>query len=807
MSNKYYLNYNPVARNFIFDFYSLNENENVTRLLEKTALVVLDTFKKIAFDLANNKDRNPDELRLKLSDVSSTKTIKNLVSKIKDYSEEASVSDPKFANVKQIYLKGLSKIGDALKRMVEIDSNLEDRAIEYFTKFSNILIKEIDDIAIEKMKSINDSYSYVGKKLNESIFIGFEGRIDKLRKKLVNLISDSKGKDSKNGFGRDWSRLFAQLNQKLDVVATSKDVIGEKDRKALSTIEKDTDNLGQEYYNAKIRATEVAMKQAMTDDNFLVKFSDLNDMIEQALDLIAKGNTEEALAEISIREEMEQKDAKVNEKVFPVKLGNKDSDSKFKGAELIKSTQKALMDSFPPIKNLLQSRGGNDGKFGPASSLAIKSIQGVFGNKNMNGQLDRPLLDSLLMLDQISAENKKKIKNALDSLRTAYSLSESLRSIDEHFQLFETKYIDLEDLESEIKKNLETIDLDSAPNQSQNSDEGMANALAKMLRIGGFNKNAESEDFLRDDKTLKNAYPVDFMENWMQSLEANKDTDNKDSFFWVEKKGSPGILYAMKRINGGAKKPYNWPAWTFITKEDNETSRGEFINWYISYYKDFAGISNDDRGKIFEDYFDKIGQFEEKSDNKIIQRFLKYIEDIKEPLGNSLKSESFENLKLGYVDKKLMDTLVKISNKASQVEDSSPDLGAEDFRILALVVSMCVGSLAYNTQNDSWGYALDILKEKSLTEDIMDRLGKDRMIEDIGTGRESLLKYLIVFKNGKPEVEKTDSPKQVFLDIMRKTYISSNNLFKKHLERISLDNLENKNLPPSLKVYVVKTEI
>ena len=802
-----YLNSNPIAQKLYRDFYNLNESKETDSLLEKICGVILDTFKKIVFDLSNNKARNPDEFREKLSDLNSSKNVASLISKMKDYVEESPIFNSKYAKVKQMYIKGLNATTDSLKRVVEIEPSLGDRALENFKELSNTLINTVDRIAVDRMKKMEESLSISeDNTLNESISIGFEGRVETLKKKLVNLISESKGKDSKNGFGRDWQRIFSQLNQKLDVISSPKKTVSEKDRKSLAQIEKEVDNLSQEFFNSKVRATEVAMKQVLKDDKLLVKFDDLSSMLEDALDLLSKANVEEGMVDVNLREEMEEMEAKISEKVFPIRMGNKDSDKKFKGSGLIQSIQKSLIEAFPPVKNLMQNRGESDGKFGPATSLAIKSIQGIFGNKNMNGEIDRSLLDSFLSLDQISEKNKENIKKSLDSLRLAYSVSEAMTSTI-GYELFETKYVDVDDLEAEIKKNLETVDLDAISNKNVSTEEALASSLAKLLRVGGFNKNAEAEDFLREDDTLKNSYPKNFVENWMEALESNKDEENKDSFFWVEREGEIGYLYALKRIQGGYKKPYNWEGWKKMSNEENETSRRDFADWYTSYYGNFGGIKNGAREKVIKDFFEKISRYEEKSEDRKIKRFLENIDQLVGLFGKNFKSESFDAIKNGFVDKQTMDTFVKIAKKAAQVDDESPDLGAEDFRILTIIVSLCLGNIAYNFETEKWDNALDVLKDKALKEPIMDRISKDRFSDDFKGGNESVLKNLIQFKSGNPIVQISESPKQLLLNLVGKGSIPFQNLIKKHIDRISLKDLEGKNIASNLKIYIVKKDI
>ena len=194
-----YLNQNPIAKQFVIDTYKLNENASVDTLLKRATETTLDTFKKLVFDIASKSNRNPDALRAMLLDIGSSQTVKGLIAKMKDYADEVELSDSRYAQVKQMYLQALTSIGDALKRLVEVDPNLGSMIIDNYKSISKKLIDSLDDIAISYSKTMSQSESNASGEyqdlLNESIFTGYKGRIEKLRKNLVNLISDAQGKE------------------------------------------------------------------------------------------------------------------------------------------------------------------------------------------------------------------------------------------------------------------------------------------------------------------------------------------------------------------------------------------------------------------------------------------------------------------------------------------------------------------------------------------------------------------------------------------------------------------------------------
>lgn len=743
-----YFTHNPAARSIISDYMKLNENSSVDNLLKRATEICLDTFKKIVFDLASQENRNPDVLRAMLTDVASAKTVKSLVAKIKDYASEADLGDSRFSKVKNMYMSALNSMGDALKRLVEIDSKLEDSIIDTYKNSANRLISSLDSIALSysKKKAANESmiYNFNLDSLNESIFIGFRGRIEKLRKKLVNLISDSKGKDAKNGYGRDWQRLFTALEQKLDAIEDSKDLTGEKDKKTLSELEKQTDSLSEEYYSYKIKTAEMSMKKIIDDDELVTKYSDVNQIITDALDIIAKANTQELLIDKSIREEMDDMEQKIIQKVFPIKIGAKDTDLKFKKSGIIAAVQKSLMGAFPPFKTFLQKHGGADGKYGRATSIAIKSIQSLLGNKNANGELDKPLFDSLLKMEQISADNKKMLTKALGILKKTYAMSESkVLDLEKFSKLFEAIFIDDDDLEREIEKN--SAELSNLPDtktpqskeEKTTEDSNLAKKLSKLLR-NGYNKNAEEEDFLKEDGSLKSSYPNEFVEAWIKTIEQNKNESDKPAFFWFQEADEKiGALYSTKRLAGNYKKPYNWEKWKVFSGAETSEDKDSFARWYTSYFTRLGGLQDDQRERVAIEILNFYSNPKNSTqvNPKLEEEFKEcagFYDDIKDALRGGKSnpdSDPYEYFKQGYLNSESLSKILQAASSASQIDDEDPDLGFYDFLILSVCVFLCSSTVAWNSEKKKWDSAMNILKEKVLKESTIKKILDNKIIE------------------------------------------------------------------------------
>jgi hypothetical protein len=813
---KNYFGNNPIARQIALETFKLNENASVDSLLRRATEVTLDTFKKLIFDLAEKSDRNPDSLRLKLTDVGSSKTIKNLVAKIKDYADESQLSDSRYAEVKQMYLSALDQIADALKRLVEVDPKLGDMAIDNFQELSTKLVKSLEEIAYSYSNKMNDSLEFNGEHLNESIFTGYKGRIEKLRKKLVNLISDSKGKDTKSGYGRDWQRMFNALDQKLDAIDTAKDVIGDKDRKNLSDLEKQTDSLAQEYYNYKIKATEQVMKKIVDDDELITKFSDVNDLITAALDMIAKANVQEAIIETRVREELEEAEAKINEKVFPIKKGARDTDLKYKKSGIIAAVQKSLMDAFPSISKLLSARGGMDGKYGDRTTVAIKAMQAAFGNKNVSGDLDKTLLDTILSLDQISSENKKAINQSIEKLKKAYAVSENSKVLSslEFMKINEASlFLNDEDLQKEIEKHSEDIanspDTNTSPGKVSSSDAELAKDLAKALRKNGYNKNAEEDNFVREDGTFKSSYPVDYVQAWYDTIVANEGTEKIPSFFWLQNEDDEiGGLYPTRRLAGNAKKPCNLPKWMEISKSDSESDVNSFANWYTSTFSNFGGIADSKRLDTLKNILTFHADAENvdeapKGLSDDVSRLVSSYDEVRDSL-RSAKSEgkdnAYEYFNRGYITSETMKIVCDATKKAAQVGNKDPDLGEYDFMLIANLIALVASCVTYDDKTKKFVPAIDVLLKDALNPEVLSRVESDR---SFSTGKRKHKMAKLVRGAGIEIGEKEYDAKKVMQNNLKRAKDVHKKLIEQHASRMNMKSIDD--LSPSAKsiVYVV----
>ena len=777
MSNNYLRN-NPVANQLSIDTFKLYENKDVDDALKISIDTLLAACKKIIFDLASDRNRTYESFAKKIESIGDTSTVKGLIANIKDVCEDTELHDPVLAPLKKAYLDSIDMIGDAIKRMIELDPSLESKAIQNFKSAGKKLV--------ESVKRTADEYQ---EKLNESNEIGVPGRVHRLKKILVNHIVDSKGKDAKSGYGRDWHRLFTTLAQKLSSINSTKATFSDNDRKNLSELEKKTDNLSQEYAQYKVRAVESLMGKLMKDDDLESKFADFFEMMTNALDKVTKANTEEGIIEVKVREDLDDKETKMNDRVFPLKIGDRDNDTKLKGSGLISAIQKALMDAFVPIKNLMDPRGGANGKYETATEVAVKSIQSTLGNKDVSGKLDKPLLDIILKLDQVSKENKDSIKDAISQLRGSYSSvreSSNALSAADFMRLMEAMtYIDPNEIEISIKNYSQELDEDNdAIAEPTTSDYSMAEALAKLLRTKDYNKNAEAEDFLKEDGTLKGSCPHEYIDCWTKAVSGDKPV----SFFVMVDDNDNCSVYPTKRISGSVNKPCNWKRYKAIAGDDIDDVH-KFGNWYTSYWKNFGGVGSDIKAKVLDEVMSsncKLAKEEGLSDVAAIYEELE-----------SAFVPNKEEISGGYIRPSSMRSLAS-SIKGMVGNDGISNLNPGELRSLYNTVIVCSPLITYNRDKDEWVPAIKMLcNSLDITEDELisgirknGSLGKRGKMStekialfDTNSGDNEILKSTIIGS--------TEDPEKV--NVMKESLGKVSPIIKslsKHCKRIGVDVID-----------------
>jgi hypothetical protein len=667
-----YLKYNPIARQ-LFESQMAKSPDNkkiVQDFIGKIVSGTMDVFKAIVFDMAPGNERNPDMLRIKLADVSNSKNLKEAISKIKDYSGETGVSSRLFSDTKQMYVSALGKLCETLEIIDEVSKDKSLEALSNIKSSCLSLQKTIDVLATQKAKKIAEAK----KALNESIFVGFGERIENLKKLLYNLISSAEGKNQKTGYGKDWKRIFIDLDQKLEFLEANRAGITEKDRSLLEDIENKIEKYANEYLDAVIQSSGRMNSDIEQNEELKKYYSDACQLFSEALDLLTRAKSLYMEVLKSLREEIEENEIEVVKYVFPIKMGDDDNNKRFGGTGIISILQDALADGIPSSAEYLKS-GGERGTYGPKTESVVKAIQKNIGNKDISGKLDKSLLDSILVSDFISDKHRKSILEALRSMKKP--LRESVTSWTNSDLLLENKIVlDKETFTKDLKHFTSDPDKKTNPSLTKNEQELYdADALAKRLR-GLYGLKLESDDFKREDGSFKSSYSGPFIKAWYDAVENVGDDKAYQYFFW------DGGVYALDSDLTSLKSPSNWKAWSSI-RQLRSLSDDDCIDFMESYLKDwntFGMTRVNFRSSAIKTLYKKNSELE-----------LDY-PGIYEMIAPIVSKSDVPFIPYDFLTKKIAKAIEEIA----EIGDSNPDLDASNMVVLNNILCMVANTVSFN---------------------------------------------------------------------------------------------------------------
>lgn len=724
--NPYILN--PVAKGLLQEYHEkLFENENVDELLVKVADNALNAFKIVTFDLAPKRDRNPDAIRTKLSDISNSKNSKELTSKLLDYADDNDLSDSKFYETKKLYIDAIKKFAEALNRTSEISKAKDEVVIKQFKVASDKLMRSIDNLAKqaeEEEKKANENLDlyYFEDQLNESIFTGYKDRLKDLKKILTNLKTSSEGKDQKSGYGRDWKTLFVELDETRKALDVNEG--GEKNRKLLEDLEKKVAKHQAEFNDALIKAANRTLQKLESDEEIYTTYSDVTDLVSQALEFLTRAKTQYLLAVKDIQERNELKEVEIAKNLFPLKRGDTDSDKKIKNSDLIFAIQKAFTDGIPAAGRLLKSKGGPNGKYGPVTASIVATLQKITGNKNQNGELDRTLLGDIISSDWVSSENKKKIQDALEIIKSKTNENYDHVNRKSDF-LFEGKIqINQSEFEEELKskyKEISAASIDRVKGEDVGDKPGSAagvSKLAKLLRKM-YSIKVEEEDFTKNDGSLKSSYTTQFIKDWIAALEKAEAEDAKTfGYFFTD-----GGVYDINLASTSLKTPSNWTKWADYRKV-RELGNQDAVDFITTYLKGWTTFGMVRPGYRYEGIK---GLVKKNSENSSL--------DLAGPY--EMMEASIKNKEIPFIDfESLKGDVQKAFRVVLQMEEKSPDLGKEEFVALNNFLIMIANCVTFD--GDEFISCIKWINDNVISESTAKRIASDLIIgsssDDSDTG-------------------------------------------------------------------------
>ena len=733
-----YLKNNPVAR-AIFESDRagrLFENEAVDGVLRTISDACLDIYQKIVFDMAPNRERNPSGTRTKLSPLIDAKDIDAVVSVLRNDSAEAGIKTPSYSESKNLYLQALEKYTEALISACKVNKANEKFILDYIKAGAQVKQRTTEYLAKsakeENDAKINDSESFYFNgeltSLYESgIFTGYKGRVEDLRKILANLILSSKDKTSKNGYGRDWQTTFVDLDEKRKTLDTSKGAFGEKDKKALDDLEKQVDKYRLEFIKASNTAIDKSLTTVANDEELNGAYGDVNTLCDEAKLLKTRADSQYATALTVIKDEHKEKEEVFNKTLFPITRGNTDADDKFKDSGLIFAIQKTLCDGIPAAGKLIKSKGGPNGKYGPATKSVIATIQKMEGNKNVNGEIDQALLSDILSSDWVSDENKKIIHKALDiakvkmneSLSTVFSFSDfsnvvkiNEKKITINNDEFE-KELDAQYKETVSSEPLSATKNDSSKGGEEDDDKAESKSPAEVAKLAEklrsvYNLKIEGSDFTRNDGSLKPSYDSKFIKAWMKALDDVTASAKDFKYFFTD-----GGLYRIDRKDTSLKSPSNWAKFEKVDEKDDA---------YLFFKNNVS-------------QFLTLGYINHKKRYEAINNFISRVSGASKFKNVASKLKSM-NKEFPFMSMDDMKGDVKRAFKiAIDVDSKNPDMGTYEFTLLNSLIVVLSNCVTYDPDKKKFIPCIKWIHDNILTEDVCQRISDDKLlIDEAGDG-------------------------------------------------------------------------
>lgn len=719
---KDYFKFNPVAKQFA-GYELIKENEKVDSLLKKVSDASLEIFKKLNFDLAPLKDRKVDVIRLKLRDILNSSTGPEMLAKMKDYSDENQLADGKYEGTKKIYLDSMDLLDKAIGKIKDISKDKDAIFVEYVKTAAKNTQSNLDELEKKKIeaekekKKVNDSLNiYNNEQINEGLFSGYRGRVNNLEKKLTDLISSSEGKTASNGYSKDWKRIFMELDQKLNAIDITREGTGNKDKEILSGLEKDVEKYQKEFNSSIIKSADNEIKKIESDNELNSVYGDALTLINKSMDLISNANASKTIVDDTVLDDINSREEKFNADIFPIKIGNKDTDSKFGDSKIIELIQKGLINGIPQVKTFLSGKGGADGKYGAGTAAVISALQKQSGNKNINGEIDRTFLDLMLASDFIGYSDREKITDALDIVRKEnITESTNVKNSSFFFGINEAEKIrlnlgdldtDINSYYSEYKGNKSSnSDGKNSDNKSNSTNQrDLAEKVSKSLR--SIDLKFEADDLLKSDESIKNKYNEGFLKAWAFAADAKKQ-DSKIGYFFYD--GGLNLIYNKYTA---FSTPLNLPKWKEINNSSDDETIKEFVDSYTSRYYKVGGINRKLAYDVISDFYKKANQY--KDDLKSVHSAYSRIENIVKT-ESSFIPESEVSSKIG---KSLR---VLIQRDAAEV--GKDDLGADELAAIGNILTLTLGMFTYS--EDKIITVNDWIRKNVMTDSVIKRINSD----------------------------------------------------------------------------------
>lgn len=384
---KDYFKINPVALQIKRDGLILESAKTDAMLVNATAMFC-DCLYNCLYCYAPKRDRSSSALHKKFEKITSSKNLKSALALAIEMAEDNDLSSSRYAEPRRLNIDAMQQYVNALLRATEVDNNN-----------TKVILKEIKESLqniVQTAKEIEEAEEMV----NENY--GFAPKTDDLRKKLSDLLIRAEGKDSSKGYQKNWKNIFTSYDQKVRGLA-SRSGTSEKDYNLLDSLHKEVDKTILAFHRSLVDSFD-KIKNGVETDEAADKYLDVIAGLKKATEAFNRAQSSEETVESEIADMKSEKEESGLSSIFPLKYGDNDEKSRFKGKKIITLLHDALC-SVPEFADVLKTEEKN--KFGKGMRVCIQAIQKQSGNNNPNGEIDSALYAALKNSDWLEIEDRK----------------------------------------------------------------------------------------------------------------------------------------------------------------------------------------------------------------------------------------------------------------------------------------------------------------------------------------------------------------------------------------------------------------
>jgi hypothetical protein len=384
--NNYY-DINPVALQIKRQGLVMESAKTDAMLVNATSMLC-DCLYNCLYCYAPKRDRSSESLHKKFGQITSSKNLKQALALAIEMAEDNDLASPRYAEPRRLNVDAMQQYANAILRATEVDNNNTKVVLKEMKDSLQSIIHTAKEIESEE-ESLNESY-------------GFSTKAEGLKKILADLLVRSEGKDSSKGFQKNWKNIFTAYDQKVRGLA-SRSGTSEKDYSMLDSLHKEIDKTILAFHRSMVDSFDKIRSGVETDEAY-DKYQDVIAGLKKATEAFNRAQSSEESVHSEIIDSKIEKEESGLAGIFPLKFGDSDEKSRFKGKKIITLLHDALC-VVPEFADVLKSE--DKGKFGKGMRVCVQAIQKQSGNNNPTGEIDSALYSALKNSDWLELEDRK----------------------------------------------------------------------------------------------------------------------------------------------------------------------------------------------------------------------------------------------------------------------------------------------------------------------------------------------------------------------------------------------------------------